>query len=128
MNTRLSGSLLLAVLPTGLVSAQPPAFDRHAWFDQQVDQYVERAGLSDADQMLWCDPVPNCTMIPLKAVDSRSGSATVIVFLGREPTRDQVESLTKDIRASGGRVFAAIGPSREVAVALRRRLSNREDR
>jgi hypothetical protein len=130
VNARISRPLLLAVLPVGLASAQQPDFDRDAWLDQQVDQYIERAGISGADRMLWCDPAPNCETIPLKAVDSDSGSATVIVILGGEPTRDQMEFLRKQvdsIRGSGGRVLQAIGPGYEFAVALRSRLSRKED-
>ena len=129
MNARISGPLLFAVLPAGLASAQQPEY-RDAWIGRQVDQYIERAGLSQADRMLWCDPVPNCETILLTAIDNDSGSATVIVFLGGEPTRDQMEFLRKEvdsIRASGGRVLAAFGPGYEFALALRSGLSRKED-
>jgi hypothetical protein len=100
----------LAVLPAELANAQQPNLE--VLMAQQVDQYIERTGISKADLMLWCDPVPACEAIPLKAVDDDPGSAVVIVILGSAERRDQMEYLqtvVRSIRASGGRVLQTVG-------------------
>jgi hypothetical protein len=115
------------VLPAGLANAQQLDFDLDTWMDQQVDQHIERTGIFAADQMLWCDPIPRCETIPLKAIHGDSGSATVIVVVGGSGSRREIEFLRKQVellRAAGGEVLQAAGLGYDFAIALRSRLGS----
>jgi hypothetical protein len=117
-------SLVLAMLPSAWVGAQQPNLT-----EQEIDRYIEFAGFAKADEMLWCDPVPNCDTVLLKAADSDEELTVIVVMLGGAERREQREFLERyirSIRASGGKVFQAAHIDYYLAVAVRRRLSAKE--
>lgn len=112
------------------LNAQEPQLDLDAWIDQRVDEYIERSGISTADRLLWCDPVPDCEAIPLKATIVGEGWTYFVVIVAPSLSHDEMEFqiwLSKAIRAAGGDVLGMAGMNYEAAVALRRRLTKRRD-
>ena len=104
------------------LNAQEPQLDLDAWIDQRVDEYIERSGISTADRLLWCDPVPDCEAIPLKATIVGEGWTYFVVIVAPSLSHDEMESstwLSKAIRAAGGDVLGMVGLNYEFATALR---------
>jgi hypothetical protein len=121
------GSLVLALLLAGLANAQESDFEIDAWIEQQVDKYIERPGVSTADRLMWCDPTPDCEILPLRAANPDDGLSIFVVVVSPRASQAELEFLIRQveiIRAVGGNVLHVGSLEYGFAVALRNKLSD----
>ena len=120
-------SLLLALPTAGAANAQESDLVLDSWIDRQVERYIELSGVSTADRLMWCDPAPDCEIIPLRAGDADDGLSIFIVVVNGSGNRAEMEFLRRQveiIRALRGNVLQAGSQPYWFGVALRNRLSD----
>ena len=120
-------SLLVALPTAGVANAQESDLELDVWIDQQVERYIELPGVSTADRLMWCDPTPDCEIIPLRAGDADDGLSIFIVVINGSGSRAEMEFLRRQveiIRALRGNVLHAGSRPYWFGVALRNKLSD----